>query len=328
MARKTETGEVRPDGLSEGCPGGPGDGMSGGGAMRTTWTTWAGALGAMLLGASGAWASIGLSSQFVNVAMENLEPGKSYNLLELRGLPYTVKNRGDGPAEVLVEIQPPTTKELLVPYEPVPDPTWVTVSPRLLRLEAGEPGFAALTISIPDDPKLVGRHFQAQIWAHTLTTGLLAAGVKSNLRFSIGAGPESLEEKAREKVMVSLNYDLWPAALYVKKAAAGPYDPMQAEGRQFVLTNRAEEPLELVATAVPWERLALPDGYEAPKDLSWVTVEPAALKVDALSLERVRLKLNVPAELKGKKLAFLIQLALPIGTVVNRTNRVLVEVAP
>lgn len=283
---------------------------------------------AAALGVSEAAAAIGLSSQFVNVAMENLEPGKSYNLLELRGLPYTVKNRGDGPVEVLVEIQPPTTAEVLAPYEPIPDPTWVSVSPGRMRLEAGEPGFAALTISIPDDPKLVGRHFQGQIWAHTVNTGLLAAGVRSNVRFSIGKGPETLEDEAKEKAMVSLNYDLWPAALYVKKAKVGAYDPQKEEGRQFVLTNRAEETLELVASAVPWERLALPAGYEAPKDLSWVKVEPSTVKVDPVSLERVRLKLDVPEAYKGKKLAFLIQLALPIGTVVNRTNRVLVEVAP
>ncbi|TBR16954.1 hypothetical protein EPO15_18070 [bacterium] len=288
----------------------------------------AGALGAVILGTSEVGATIGLSSQFVNVAMENLEPGKSYNLLELRGLPYTIKNRGDGPADVLVEVQVPTKKELLGSYEPILDPTWVSVSPSRLRLEPGEPGFSALTITIPDDPKLLGRHFQAQIWAHTLTTGLMAAGVRSTIRFSTGAGPETLEERAREKAMVALNYELWPAALYIKKAAVGTYDPMKAEGRQFVLTNRAEETLELVATAVPWSGVALPEGYETPKDLSWVKIEPAKLTVEPVSLERMRLKLDVPAEYKGRKLAFLIQLSLPIGTVVNRTNRVLVEVAP
>lgn len=284
--------------------------------------------GAVLFAAGVAEATIGLSSQFVNVAMENLEPGKSYNLLELRGLPYTVKNRGDAPVEVLVDIAVPTTAEILAPYEPIPDPSWLTVSPRQLRLEPGEPGFSALTITIPDDEKLRGRHFQGEIWARTVTTGLLAAGVRSNVRFSIGAGPETLEERAREKAMVALNYELWPSALYVKKAKVGAYDPQKEEGRQFVLTNRAEETLELVATPVPWERLTPPAGYETPKDLSWVKVEPVKVTVDPMSLERVRLKLDVPEALRGKKLAFLIQLSLPIGTIVNRTNRVFIEVAP
>lgn len=282
----------------------------------------------ILAGAAEAGATIGLSSQFVNVAMENLEPGKSYNLLELRGLPYTVKNRGDGPVELLVEIAPPTTQECLAPYEPIADPSWMTVSPSRMRLEAGESGFAALSINVPDDAKLVGRHFQGQVWAHTVNTGLLAAGVRSNIRFSIGKGPETLEDEAREKAMVALNYELWPAALYVKKAKAGAYDPAKEEGRQFVLTNRAEEALELAVSAVAWERMPVPEGYEAPKDLSWVKIEPATVKVDPISLERVRLKMDVPEQYKGKKLAFLIQLSLPIGTVVNRSNRVLVEVAP
>lgn len=284
--------------------------------------------GALLFAAGGAGATIGLSSQFVNVAMENLEPGRTYNLLELRGLPYTVKNRGDGVVDVLVELVAPTTAEVLVPYEPIPDPTWMSISPRQLRLEPGEAGFAALTITIPDEPALKGRHFQGEIWAHTMTTGLLAAGVRSKVRFSIGASPDTLEERSREKAMVALNYELWPSALYVKKAKVGRYEPHKEEGRQFVLTNRAEEPLELVATAVPWERLAVPAGYEAPKDLSWVKIDPVKVSVEPVSLERVRLAMDIPEALRGKKLAFLIQLSLPIGTIVNRTNRVLVEVAP
>lgn len=295
--------------------------------MKTT-KLLATALGLCLLGAARAEAVIGLSSQFVNVAMENLEPGKSYNLLELRGLPYTVKNRGDAPVEVQLEVLPPTTGELMAPYEPILDPTWMSLSPTRMRLAPGEPGFSALTIHVPDDPKLIGRHFQGEVWAHTMGTGLLAAGVKSHIRFSIGKGPETLESEARDKAMVSLNYELWPAALYVMKAKVGPYDAAKEEGRQFVMTNRAEEALELVATPVPWVRLTRPPGYETPDDVSWVSVEPGTIKVDPIGIERVRLKMDVPEKYRGKKLAFLIQLSLPIGTIVNRTNRVLVEVAP
>ena len=66
------------------------------------------ALAAVLVGcAAEARAVIGLSTQFVNVVMENLEPGRSYNLRELRGIPYTVKNRGDGAVDVIVEVTVP-----------------------------------------------------------------------------------------------------------------------------------------------------------------------------------------------------------------------------
>ena len=45
------------------------------------------------------------------------------------------------------------------------------------------------------------------------------------------------------------------------------------------------------------------------------------------TLKEIRLEMDVPERLRGKKVAFLMQLTLPIGTVVNVTNRVFVQVA-
>lgn len=275
-----------------------------------------------------AWAAFGLSSQFVNVVMEGLQPGRTYNIRELQGIPYTVKNRGDGPVEVQVEVQAPAAKELYQGYEPVPDPTWVELVPARYRLGKGEVGFSDVIIRVPDDPKHVGKHYQAAIWAHTLETGLLAAGVKSVIRFSIGKGPETLEAEARAKAMVDLNYDLWPAALSVTAAKPGRYDVKKAEKKSFKLTNRSEKELELVFGAVPWlgSTMGLPPGFEKIEDLSWVSFEPKQVKVEGESLKEVRMMLDVPERLKGKKVAFLVQLTLPIGTIVNATTRVYVTI--
>lgn len=290
---------------------------------------WRLAAAAACVGAAAkAWAVIGLSSQFSDVVMENLRPGRSYNLRELRGIPYTVKNRGDAMAEVQVESVLPQKIEARPPYESVPDPSWIRIVPERYRLAPGEAGFSDIIITIPDDPSLAGRHFQSSVWAHTLETGFMAAGVRSVLRFSIGKGPETLEEEARKKAMVNLDYDFHPAALYVMGAKAGAYDPKQAERKSFKLTNRSEETLELVVAPVPWVGKFgnLPPDYEAVADLSWVTVVPSSVTVPGESLKEVRVMLDVPESLKGKKVAFLMQLSLPIGTVVNVTNRVFVQV--
>ena len=286
-------------------------------------------LAAVLVGcAAEARAVIGLSTQFVNVVMENLEPGRSYNLRELRGIPYTVKNRGDGAVDVIVEVTVPVETEIIEPYEPIPDPTWMQVVPGRFRLGAGEPGFSDLIITIPDDKKYVGRHFQAMVWAHTVGTGFMAAGVKSHIRFTVGKGPETLAEQERQKAMVELNYDLWPAGLHVMRARPGKYDVKAEEKRSHKLTNRSEKPLELVLRAAPWSSVpsALPKGYEAPTDLSWVKFEPETVKVEPESLKDIRMMLDVPEALKGKKNAFLVQLTLPIGTIVNMSNTVYVQV--
>lgn len=289
---------------------------------------WAG-LAALCVGlAAKAWAVFGLSTQFSDVVLENLKPGRTYNLREMRGLPYTVKNRGDAPVEALVESVQPLPNERRAPYEPVPDPSWIRITPNGYRLGPGEAGFSDIIIAIPDDPSLLGKHFQSSIWAHTVGTGFMAAGVRSVLRFSIGKGPETLEEEARRKAMVDLDYDLYPPALYIVQAKVGRYDPKKEERKSFKLTNRSENELELLVKAVPWVGKFgnLPPEYEAVEDLSWVTVKPSTAKLEGETLKEIRLFLDVPESLRGKKVAFLMELSLPIGTVVNVTNRVLVQV--
>lgn len=282
---------------------------------------------ALLLGPAGeAGAVVGLSSQFVNVALEGLEPGGSYNLLALRGLPYTVTNRGDASAQVKLEVRPPEKNEFIEPYEPIPDPSWVTLTPDELQLRPSESGYSAITVNIPNDAGLKNRHFQAVIFGHTLTTGWFAAGVKSNLRFSIGPSPETVAEKLRQDAMVLLNYDMWPSALYISSARVGRYDAKKEEGRSFKITNRAEEPLEFVLSPARWTGSKLPPGYAGIEDLSWVEFEPARVKLEGESLKTVQVKMDIPEKYRCQKLAFMMKIALPVGTIVNLTNRILVSV--
>lgn len=289
--------------------------------MRNAWL-----LAALLVPAE-AEAKIGLSSQFINVAIENLKPGRTYNLRELKGVPYTVKNRGDAPADVIVEVLVPEAKMVREPYAPIPDPTWVRINPDRYRLGPGDAGFSDLVISIPDDPALVGKHFHAVVWAHTVGTGLLQAGVKSDIRFSVGKGPETEAEDKRRAAMVELNYDLWPAALSLTAEAGTSHDAKKKEKKSFKLTNRSEKELQLVVKAIPWQTtlVPLPAGYETAQDLSWVKFEPGRIEVEPESLKELKVVLDVPAELKGKKLAFLVQLSLPIGTIVGATHRIYVD---
>ena len=83
-------------------------------------------------------AKVGLSSQFINVVLENLKPGRNYNLRELKGIPYTVKNRGDGPVEVVLETVRPEAKEMAAPYEAIPDPSWIELNPSKVFLGPGQ----------------------------------------------------------------------------------------------------------------------------------------------------------------------------------------------
>ena len=284
-----------------------------------------------LFGGGRAWAKIGLSTQFVDAEIEGLKPGLSYNIRELRGVPYTVKNRGDDSAEVLIEGVVPATVTLQAPYEPISDASWIRCEPARISIGPDSLGFCDLILEIPDDPALTGRHFQGLIWSHTVNTGRLAAGVKTRVRFSIGPGPETIESVRREQAMVTLNYDLWPTAMYVQKAMAGrSYDLRAQEKKAFLITNRNEDDLEVVLAATPWPKgsIALPSGYDYVEDLSWVSFDTATVKVEGLRVKDIAMAFNAPESLKGKKVAFIVQVRLPIGTVINSTHRVFVTFEP
>lgn len=289
------------------------------------------ALTLALLGAVRAGAVIGLSTQFVDAEIEGLKPGLSYNLRELRGVPYTVKNRGDSPAEVMIDGVVPASVTLKAPYEPIPDPSWIRCEPARISIGPGSLGFCDLVLEIPNDPALTGRHFQGVVWAHTVNTGMLAAGVKTRVRFSIGPGPETIEEERREQAMVTLNYDLWPTGMYIQRAKAGaPYDVKAQEKKVFMMTNRNEEEMEVVLSPMPWPKgaVALPAGYEYVEDLSWVSFDTGTVKVEGLRVKDIAMTFNAPESLKGKKVAFIVQVRLPIGTVINATHRVFVTFEP
>ncbi|MFH1726563.1 MAG: hypothetical protein ABII00_18285 [Elusimicrobiota bacterium] len=281
-----------------------------------------------LLGAQAAWGRVGISSQFVDVAFQNLELGRTYNIRELKGVPYTVKNRGDAPVDVVVEAVVPAPQKIVPSYEAIPDPSWITLNPTRMLIEPESMGFADIVIAIPDEPGLAGRHFQAMLWAHTVGTGFLAAGVKSRLRFSIGPGPEALERERTRKAMATLNFDLWPHALHVVKAKAGKrYDVERKEKKVLKLTNRDDEALELTVKAIQWPVSTPPAGYEVVEDLSWIRFKPEKVRVKGGRVKDIRLILTPPKELGGKKVVFVVQLSLPIGTPVSATHRVFVTIA-
>lgn len=285
---------------------------------------------AVLIQTGTARAKIGLTSQFLDVVFEGLKPGQSYNIRKVKGVPYTVKNAGDGPVDVIIEITVPQFERLVAPYERIPDPTWIKLSPDRIRIAPKSLGFSDIVIDIPDDPSLVGKHYQAMIWARTINTGMLAVGVKSRLRFSIGPGPKSLERESRRKAMVTLNYDLWPNSMHVRKAVAGMrHDVKRKEKKVYKLTNRNDDTIELMLKPLVWPKttVRLPYGYEGPKDLSWVKFKPEIVKVKGGRVRDVKMIFDkVPEKWKGKKIAFLISVHLPIGTLVSATHRVFVTV--
>jgi hypothetical protein len=259
-----------------------------------------------------AQARVGLLAQFADdVILENLELGKPYNLRTLGHLPYIVTNAGDKVVDVAVEIKLPGKANLKPGYEALFDPSWVQVVPNKFRLDPQAQGVSEIVITIPNEEAYRNKNYQFDIWAHTLGSQFMAAGAEHRLRMSTGKGPETLAAEKKEKAMLSFDFDIGPANMYLVGVKPGKtFDAKAEKGASLKLTNRGGAAIKLKLVSVPYSSgITPPEGYTASPDPLWLKCKPEMVKVGELSIKEVKLYVTIPDEAKhyGQKYAFLVK---------------------
>ncbi len=127
----------------------------------------------------------GLRTTFSEVALQNLEIGRTYNTKEAAGLPLVIENTGDGSVDLAIEVIAPGAEELKGGYEPIPDISWIILEKK--SFSGVEPGGKAETdvmITIPDNTSYHGKKYQVYIWTHSVGLSV-GVGLKSKLLLSI-----------------------------------------------------------------------------------------------------------------------------------------------
>jgi hypothetical protein len=125
----------------------------------------------------------GLSSNWGEVFIDNLEPGKEYNLNEFLNTSFKITNNFDEP--VSLEISPliPEEKELKPGYIPINDVFWVDVPPEVI-IQAHEQQTIPVRLTIPIGEQYRGRKYQFWIWSRTAGQAV-GVGLRSRILFSI-----------------------------------------------------------------------------------------------------------------------------------------------
>jgi hypothetical protein len=245
--------------------------------------------------------------------LEKVDPGTVLNFRQDKSIPYVVINRTDGPVDVAVESQEPDKKALKEGYEPVPKPEWLRIIPDHFHMEKGEVATADVILSVPNDPTLVGRHFQANIHAHTQGKTFLAVGILNTVRFSIGViGPDSLKKEAALKTLENLDLDLTPQSVKAEGVPLGRSVALKdLKAGPLKITNRGAETIRLKLSAVTVDNTLKHPDFDAA-DPAWLTLKPATLKVKSNRIEEAAMFLNIPnvPENRGRKFMFVVRAEL------------------
>ncbi|MFH2138359.1 MAG: hypothetical protein ABII88_07595 [Candidatus Omnitrophota bacterium] len=125
----------------------------------------------------------GLSSNWGEVIVNNLEPGNTYDLNEIAGSTFKITNNFDKEITIKLEVLRPIEEELKPGYEPIENTSWVQIEEEA-KINAGEYKVIPIKISIPDDSKYLGKKYHFWVWTYT-SGQAVGVGLKSRILISI-----------------------------------------------------------------------------------------------------------------------------------------------
>jgi hypothetical protein len=270
--------------------------------------------------------AIGIAMRFVDVTLENVDPGANFNLRVIRNLPLIIINQdAHNDIDIQVETQVPQEKEMKEGYEPIPDPAWIKALPDRYHLGPKASASSDVVVQIPDDPKLIGRHFEAIIWVHTVEKAkpgqghgvVFQAGLRSRFRLSIGTmGPASLqlEKKLKKLATLNTNFSISPDNLFVLGVPVGTsVDLKTLKKVSLKVINESDDPVKLKLAAIaPDENIIPQSSYEYAPDPKWLTASPDVVSVAGNSIKEIKLNVTIPnkPEYHNKKYMFLLRTTL------------------
>ena len=243
----------------------------------------------------------GLRTKFGQVRVKGIKIGQTYSLDRLLKLPLRIVNTGDETVDLRVDVIPVSSGTATEGYEPVPDFSWVKLDRNDFTVEPGHEALTDVVVSIPDDPKLLGRRFEAHIWSRTKSTlGSFAVGVMSRLLLEISSIPpteEELKKKFVDRQIANLDFTLYPTEGAAEGVPLGVDFDLKKERRLAIkLVNPNDAEIRFKIRSMPlWESLLTPPaGFVEPPDYNWVRPSTDTVTVPGNSIKETSLIVNIP----------------------------------
>jgi len=168
----------------------------------------------------------------INISMVSI--GQTYSFKKISGFYYEVTNYIEDGLKLGIEpIIPSRNKLASTEFEPIPDISWVKLEKEKFILKYSEKASANFYLTIPNDPKYMGKKYQFNLRVYTLTTQILLTISEERISLS-----ELIEEMGLDK----LKFELTPHRCLISNFPLGKkIDISQFTGKAFKLSNQSEQ---------------------------------------------------------------------------------------
>lgn len=268
---------------------------------------------AVLMSINSPWANaLGIRTKFGLVVVENLQPGQTYNLRELTGLPLSVVNAADKQVTIKMDLQKPDPEQEkgmgAKGFESIPDLSWIKLSRDFFVVDPGQSAIADVLITIPDDDKYLGKRYQVNIWSHTIGKQFLNVGLMSRLRITIAKRRMTEEEKRAEahrgEIIKNIDFQLLPHTIFIDGVELAKKIDIEKKYKQslkIVNPNNEEFSYRIMAVTAWGAGIGVIPGYDEAPDLSFLTFSEKEFSVSPISIREVKMFLQIPDEEKYKR---------------------------
>jgi len=273
----------------------------------------------------------GISTSFTEVVVRDLSIGKNYAMGKKVDQELRVRNRGELPIELKMEVLMPSKGELKEGYEPIPDPSWIELEKDYFSVEPAKDAVTDVIITIPSDKKHLSKKYQAYIWSHTGGKGALpiALGLKSKLLIEISEKERDLSQEFPGK----FDFAILPDEMVLKDIELGKFcDIKKLLGKVLQVKNLSRFPqdYEIRSISVKTAGTGIENGYEACPDPDFLTFDRSKFSLKRNKKARLKIYLDFPRreQYAGKKYLFVARIRL-LGEefILNRYLKIYVTTA-
>ena len=259
--------------------------------------------------------AMGLRTQFGEVVVRNLQIGQTYSLYKLMNLPLRILNTGSKSADLEIKLVRISSANIRPGYEPLPDLSWVKLDKNEFEVEPNHEAVTDIVISIPNDKKLLGKRFEADIWSRNKDiTKMYSVAIMSRLLLQVSSIPptdEELKKKFVNSKLTNLDFTLFPTEGLAKNVPIGkPFDLKKERGISLKLVNPNDQELHFrIRSLGAWESLlTAPNNYDPNIIPQWLTPESDLVDIPGNNIKDVGLILNLPNDPKyyGRNLFFVV----------------------